>query len=309
MTEQNYILDFQKIFQQLLKSWKFILGFVVAALIVGAVFYFVSPHKYKAKTTFILRDPLETERNQMLSYDYFQNKKFFADEIHVDEVMALSKSSEMLAAIVAKFDLYKVKGNAAVGILTNNLEVVRNDTREINITYSDKDKNLSANIANFTRDYLQQKYEAYFKSLHQNIISNLQAEIKAIDTHILAINDSILQVRTQYGLSQELLPTRNKNEAAARSNVNLEGAKGMEILVGFTQIKDNLNTKRAEFATLIHEYSIGLQEDKKLGTFNVIDMANPDNVEELPNPKLFFPAILLASFLLACIVSLIKIKK
>lgn len=306
MTANNYLFDFRKIFEKLLQSWKFIAGFILVSLIVGALFYFIAPTEYKASTSFILRDPLETERNQMLSTDYFQNKKYFADEVFIDEVMALSKSSEMKAAVVEHFDLYKVYGDKAVGKFTKNLEIIRNDTREIDIKYTDKDKNLGANIANFTRDYLEKRYEDYFKSLHRNIIVNPKDELEEIDRHILQLNDSINTVRAEYGLNQQLLPSRNNSMQSERGAVSLEGAKGMEILVGFTQMKDNLNEKRAEITTLIHEYSIGLKEENSLGTFNIIDRANPDNVQMLPNPKLFFPAILLAAFALACIVVLIK---
>ncbi|MBX9449832.1 MAG: hypothetical protein KL787_08985 [Taibaiella sp.] len=165
----------------------------------------------KPKTTFILRDPLETERNQMLSQDFFQNKRYFADEDNVDEVMAISKTDAIYDAINQQFDLVNKKGRSACCLSQEKTwRLKENDTREIEISYADPDKELSAAITNYTRDFLQEKYENYFKSLHQNIITHLQSQITDLDHHIITVDRSIDSVRIQFGLADQLLPYRGE---------------------------------------------------------------------------------------------------
>lgn len=309
MTENSLQFDLIKIFNTILKSWKFIFGFVLVSLLAGLLFFLLGTPKYETKTTFILRDPLETERNQMLSQDFFQNKRYFADEDNVDEVMAISKTDAIYDAINQQFDLVNKKGKSAVAYLRKNLEVKRNDTREIEIAYADPDKELSAAITNYTREFLQEKYENYFKSLHQNIITHLQSQITDLDHHIMTVDHSIDSVRAQFGLADQLLPYRGEAIVNERAAGSVEKAKGMEILVGYTRMKDRMNEERADMITLIHEYSIGLKEGTKLGSFNVIQEAHPDTHRKLPNAFILFGGIALASLLLACMVALIRGRK
>lgn len=305
MTNQPQI-NLTRIFQVIVRSWKFIFGFVLIAMAIGLLFYLLGTPKYETKTSFILRDPLEWERNQTLSQDFFQNKRYFADEDNIDEVIALSKSSEMYGAINERFNLRESKGKNVERYLRKNLKIKRNDTREIDISYRDSDKTLSADVTNYVRDYLQMKYESYFKTLHQNIILNLKHQITVLDSSIVVLNDSIRDTRERYNLPAQLLPQRGEALAPSSTAANIEAAMGMEILANHTASKDKLIESRAKMNSLIYEYSLGMDENATLSAFNVTQYAHPETHTRLPNPKLLFPIIFFAALIVGIIAALIR---
>lgn len=305
MTNQPQI-NLSRIFQIIVRSWKFILGFILVAMATGLLFYLFGTPKYETKTSFILRDPLEWERNQTLSQDFFQNKRYFADEDNIDEVIALSKSSEMYSTVVDHFKLRDTKGKNAERYLRKNLEIKRNDTREIDISYADSDRKLSADLTNFVRDYLQMKYESYFKTLHQNIILNLQSQIKVLDSSIVVLNDSIRSTRERFGLNVQLLPQRGEALSAPTTASGIDAAMGLEILANHTATKDKLIESRAKMNSLIHEYALGMDEHATLSAFNVTQRAHQDTFTQLPNPKLLFPIMFFAALIVGIIVALIR---
>lgn len=306
MTDQPHQINLTRIFQAVARSWKFILGFVLVSMAVGLLFYLIAPPKYKTQTTFILRDPLEWERNQTLSQGFFQNKRYFADEDNIDEVIALSKSSELYQSVIDNFGLREKKGNKAEPYLRKNLQIKRNDTREIDITFKDTDKKLSADITNYVRDYLQTRYEAYFKNLHQNIIRNLQTQVAALDSSIKVMDDSIRMTREKYGLTAQLLPTRGESIAPAASAGSIEVAMGIEQLAHLAATKDKLVESRAKMNSLMFEYALGMDEYSTLSAFNVTQYAHPETYEKLPKPIILFPAILFASLIMGIIIALIR---
>lgn len=307
MTDNNVQFNLSTIFNKVLKSWKFIAGFTVIALVIGLIVFFIMGSTYESKTTFLLRNPMESDRNQTFSgTDFFQNKRFFADEDDIDKIIAISKSSGMLHAIISEFKLDETFGEKAEKHLKDNLKVKRNTTSEIDIVYVNKDNVLSAKVSNYAREYIKSRYEAYFKESNTQIAQNIKVQIHEIDNRVLALNDSIKQVRIQYNLNDQLLPTRGMTTVAGRTGGSMDQANGMEILATFTALKDKLSEEKSNMESLIYQYESGIKEGAGLATFFVIEEAHQDTVNALPNPKIVFPAIALLALLISTLVVIIK---
>lgn len=305
MSSNNYQLGLIDIIRIFLKGWKFILGLVFGALVIGALIFFFGPQTSMVKTTFIVRNPLELERNQTLRQDSYENKRFFGDEDINDEIVAISKSGPFFNTIVERFKLRDEFGDNAEKKLRRRFNLKRNDTKEISLEYTSDDTKQGADIANFARNYISEKYEDYYKSFSRNMIVNLQAKMQEIDNNITILNDSIASIRSRYGISDFLLPSRGTAMNSSRS-ASATQAEGAEILQAYTAQKDILVRDKANYASLINEYGIGLQENGSLDVIYVLEEAHELAKQRVPNPLILFPAIIIGAVLLACIILLLR---
>lgn len=306
MSSNNYQLGLIEIIRIFLKGWKFLIGFMLVALLVGALVFLFGPQTSMVKTSFIVRNPLELERNQTLRQDSYENKRFFGDEDVNDEIVAIAKSGPFFHNIVEQFKLRDQYGENAEKKLRRQFNLKRNDTKEISLEYTSDDTEQGAAIANYARNYIRDRYEDYYKSFSRNMITNLQVKIAEIDSNLTLLNDTIAKVRTQYGISDFLLPVRGQASSVASRSASASQAQGAEILQAFTAQKDIMVRDRANYASLINEYSIGLQENGSLDVIYVLEEAHPLAKQRVPNPLILFPAIAIGAIFLGCIILLFR---
>jgi len=309
MSELSNQIDFKTILNKIFKSWTLILGLCVASLVVGALFYFLSENKYKHKTTVLLRNPLETERHQIYSQpsNYYQNIRNFADEDHIDEIMAITTTTDFYWAVISDLNLADVYGDKVEKIVRKNLEVKRSSNRDIEFTFVSAEKELGAKVVNYARDYVEKTYAVYFKELNQKKIEMLEWHNKELDSVINQLSDSIVAVKSTYQLAGALLPTRQSQALEnAYSSVDINKAKGLEILQAIVRQKDKLVDDLANNQSLINQFKSSLSDDHRPLYFHVIQDGHPDKFEQVPNVVYLFVGIFLSSLFIGIIISLFR---
>lgn len=310
MPDTSNQIDLKSLFNKILNSWKLIVFICATALAVGALFYFLSENKYKHKTSVLLRNPLETDRNQLFAQPehYYQNIRNFADEDHIDEVMAITSSEDFYYEILSKLDLNSVWGEKAHKTLRKNFEIERTSNRDIQFTFVSNDKNLGATIVNTARDIAQERYSNYFKELNQNRIAQLQQHNLQLNELITSLTDSIIAVKEKYQINSAMLPSREANSINSSSvlGVDRNKAQGLEILQVLVQTKDKLVEDFALTQSLIQQHNLSLQDKSATQYFHIIQNGNPDTFEQVPNVIYLFLGIFLSSLLLGILIAIIR---
>lgn len=308
MSDTTNSLDIRTIFQTIFNHLKLILGIVAISMIAGVLFYFISPEKYKHKTVVILRNPLEADRNQIFNQpeNYYQNIRNFADEDHIDEIMAITATTDFYWAVMTDANLKDIYGENAEKYLRKNLEVTRNSNRGIEFTFISADKNLGAQVVNYARNYVEKKYADYFKSINLKKIEQLAYQATEINNQLQKLSDSIIAVKSEYQLSSLLLPTRGENNPNTTTSVDITKAKGLELLQTLTTQKDKLVNDLALNQSLSNQYEVSVQDDLRASYFHVIQDGNPDKFDMYPNAVYLFLSIFLCSLLLGVIIALLK---
>lgn len=310
MPDTSNQIDLKSLFNKILNNWKLILFICIGSMAVGALFYTLSENKYKHKTSVLLRNPLETDRNQLFAQPehYYQNIRNFADEDHIDEVMAITNSEDFYYDILTKLDLNSIWGDKAHKTLRKNFEVERTSNRDIEFTFVSNDKNLGASIVNTARDIAQNRYSNYFKDLSAGRVNQLQQHSARLNEIVASLTDSILSIKEKYQITSALLPSRDKSNInnSQFSGVDASKAKGLEELQVLVQTKDKLVEDIAETQSLIQQHKLNLQDDNSIQYFHIVQNGHPDIFESIPNVIYLFLGIFLSSLFLGIIIAILK---
>lgn len=309
MSETTTSIDLKNIFNKILNGWKIILAVCVLALLAGGIFFAVSEKKFKHKTTVLLRNPLESERFQTFAQSdvYYQNIRNFADEDHIDEVMAFTKTTDFIWAVSSQFNLKDKYGDGADKYIQKNLLVTRSSNRDIEFSFISNDKELGAQVVNFARDYVEAQYANYFKAINSKRIEQLTFQSQEINNQIHKLSDSILSIKAQYQLAGQMLPSRGEsNSTTSAAGIDMNKAKGLELLQTYTAQKDKLVQDLASNQSLINQFNVTLQDEHRTKYFHVIEEGGPDKFNSYPNVVFLFLSIFLSAFFVGVIIALLK---
>lgn len=241
--------------------------------------------QYSSRTVFIVKSPMNMDRNHIFRQGDYQPNDFFASENDIDNIMTISKNEVLLQFLVDSFKLkdhYQVKDNSkAFKILQKRFKLTRNDTRSIEFQISDQDPKMAADLTNTARWEAGQLFRNFFIQTKEQFIAGLNQNIGHVDEKISRIDDSIQNLRQQYQLYSVLLPSRGNAVQATPSNLNAEQAKGVELLEKTTSIKDQLIKDRAEYVSLINEYKLDTPNGG-LDMFYTVQYAWPSDSPSFP---------------------------
>lgn len=265
MSETNFSLV--EILRVVIKRMKFILLFTILCMVAGIVIALIAPKKYTSKASVIVKSPLVVDRNQMFRQAEYQNKPFFAGEDDIDHILTISKSDTLMGYLVKKFDLtnhYKTDSyDEAMSKARKNFELKRNDTRNVEVSFTDTDPLLAAKVNQTAIDEIGKTFANSFIETNKDIVRSLQNRIKILDDTLRQIDESIKAMRVQYGVYDKLLPSRGEQNMtqSGGASVSPAAAEGLEKLQETVILKDKLAQDRAKYFSLINEFSIGLGSD------------------------------------------------
>lgn len=280
-------LDLVEICRIILRKKWFILVFAICAAIVGLVCSLVATKQYTSRTVFIVKSPMNMDRNQIFRQGDYQPNDFFANENDIDNIMTISQNEVLLQFLVDSFKLDKHYGvsskSKAFNILKRHFKITRNDTRSVEFAISDSDPQMAAVLVNTARWETSNLFRNYFLQTNSQLVASLNRNIENVDQQIELIDDSIAVIRRHYSLYNSLLPARGQSITTAAVANTEEKARGMEILQSITATKDQLVKDRGEYVSLINEYNLKTPD----GGFNMVYTVQ----QGWPSDKASFPII------------------
>lgn len=258
--------DLVDIVKTLHQKLRLLIIVTIIAALVGAVAFLVRKKQYKAKTAFFVANPLYIDRTNLFRTDYSQFIDYFAKEDDVDKVMAIAKSDSMQRRVIDKLQLGKVYGKdpsnpkdlfKLMEIFEGNFEIKRTEYTSVEVTYTDADAKVAADVANEIVKTISEMYSSYYASLRNHVQHSLQAKISEIDTTINRLTDSLAVLRDRYQVYDLISPSR-KNIISGTMRSGGQGfGRGIEEIQNIESVKDQLVTDRAEYITIINEYTTG----------------------------------------------------
>lgn len=199
------------------------------------------------------------DRNHIFKRDQYQATEFFAGENDIDHIVTIANSNAVKGYLVERFDLenvYNVKNqNAAFNTLEKRIKFKRKETKGIEIKVSDHSPERAAEMAKAMTEKIEAMYKEYFMQYQRGMLLIMQEKINNIDHTLSAVEDSILAIRNQFGVYDQMLPLRGKQISNVAAS-NAQKAEGIELLQKFTSQKDQLIEDRDSYISLINEYNI-----------------------------------------------------
>jgi len=256
--------DLIDVIRNIQKNIRFILLVTVATTIVGVIFFFVKPKKYKAATKFLVNNPLYGDRNTLFRSFETRYVDYFGGDDDLDKVTALANSDTVKDRVIRncqfqdiyKMDINDTKGHAALmGIYNKNYNLKRSEYKDIELSYIAYDPVVAANVANMSVKVLEETYRHYYTAMKENIITSINQKLHQVDSSISILTDSLAVIRDKYGIYSIISPARQNVITGDIHGSGKGFGKAVEEIQNIESIKDQLVTDRAHYISNLNEFS------------------------------------------------------
>lgn len=305
----EFSFDLIGIFREIFKKKNFILILTAAALIISFIFCSLQQKKYTSETIFIVKNPLLIDRNFVFRNTSYEHREFFAVPDDVDHVKTIAKSDGLLWHLIDNFGLAKAyhmeqDDGRLVKEVKGNFKTVMEDTKNIQLYYSDPDPERARKITTAARDYIERTFLNYFLTTNKDITDALKEKAAAMRDTITKLDDSITNIRTTVGNYTQLLPSRGTSIASGSQYGDARNAGAMEHLREITAIKDKLSDDVATYESLVNEYEV--MANGKIHIFYIIQEAYKPGANSHPKTLIITAVSTLVALFFACILVLIS---
>jgi LPS O-antigen subunit length determinant protein (WzzB/FepE family) len=259
-------LNISSLFDILYRRRKLIAYTTIAAVVTGLLFYFIKPKKYEAELIFILKNPLYSDRN----YLYNNETKFidyFANDDDVDRLITMARSDSVQNKIINAFNLaeaYDYDSTSPRQVLklrkffNKNLNVYRTESKNVVLTYTDKDPDRAIKVASMCLDESERTLHSFYIGMRRSMYESIVGKIKEEDSTIHFLTDTLSKLRSRYGIYDIISPARyNIMLSAFKDNGKPDYAQGIEEIQNVESVKDELVADRAKHITLANQYTTG----------------------------------------------------
>jgi len=303
---ENQSFSLLKIMQEIYKKRVWILLITLAALIISTVCCLMRPPKYTSQTTFLVKNLLLIDRNYIFKNNSFDNGQFFAVPDDIDNIKTIAKSKSIFQKVIDSFDLHKVyeikDRDRLVEVVKSNFKFVMEDTKSVELYYTDKNPQRAAHIVNALRENIESAFLNYFISTNKDIMVALQHETNLLDDSIATLNDSMKHIRFRINNYSELLPTRGAYIATGNRKSTMEDVIELEKIQELAYIKERLASDVAQHKSLINEYREMLEN--KIHAFYVVQNGDIPSMPSGPGIIIIVSAGTIAALFFACILVL-----
>lgn len=255
--------DLVDIAQTLKRRGIFILIVTLLAAGVGALFFFMSPTRYKATSEFFVANPQYADRNNTFTKEQTSYIDYFGDEEDIDKALVIGNSELARQLIIQrnklaaayKLDTAKAGDMAKLSkMYRKNLDIKRTEYRSVKVSYTDTDPDRAANVCNSVVYTIEELYHGYYSRMRGNIASSLQQKLTEIDSSVAVLTDSLASMRDRYGIYDIVSPNRSNVISGSIKSAN---GRAIEEIQNVESLKDQLVTDRARYVSIIGEVSTG----------------------------------------------------
>lgn len=306
MNENSF--DLIQIFREIFKKKRFLLLLSLAALIISLVFCLLQQKQYTSRTVFIVKNPLLIDRNYVFRTTAYENRDYFALPDDVDHIKTIAKSDGMIWHVIQKFDLAKVYNMEAndklVKKIKSNFKVVMEDTKNIELSYTDPDPERAAAITKAAREFLENSFLDYFRITNKDVTESLKDRIAVMTDSVARLDDSLSTIRATSGNYGQMLPARANTITAASGTGSAASAQAMEHLQEIGIQKDKLVSDIAAFRSLVNEYEV--MGSGKLRLFYVVQEPYVPSIASHPKTIILTAAGTIGALFFGCILVLLS---
>ena len=258
--------DLVDIAKTLQRRGRFILLITLLAGIGGTAAWLLGTRRYKSGASVLIANPLYSDRNNLFRNDKATFVDYFGREDDIDKVLAVAKSDQTKGIIVNQmelarkygYDTSKEEDRVALSTRFNkSFEVKRTEYQNVEVTYTDPDPRLAANVTNNAVRIVDEIYTGYYNSLRNDARRTLRVRLVQTDSMIAAMTDSLAGMRDRHGIYDIISPARLNMTTQISHGGGPGYGRAIEELQNIEATKDQMVADRARYVSLINEFSSG----------------------------------------------------
>ena len=235
---------------------RFVITVTLICLALGVLFYLVRQKKYEATVAFFVSNPILTDRSNIFAGADSRYTDYFGDEDDIDRVIALAESDTVVIQTIKNSGLDKAydidlsdpnERSKIKSRFSKNLEVKRTEYKLLEVYYTDKDPKIAADVANEAVKNIGAGYSNFYNSRKNIVYASLKKSLKAVDSSIVSLTDTLARLREESGIYDLISPNRvNLVNNSVRGNGKDMG-RYMEVILNFESVKDMMVIDRSKF--------------------------------------------------------------
>ena len=255
--------DLIDIIRTIQKQRRFVILIVVLSVGLAGVFLVVKRKKYKAQSSFLVNNPLYSDRSNLFRTRDTRYVDYFGGDDDMDKVTALAYSDTVIDRIIRVSDFYIIykqdinqpAGHAALmAIFKKNFNIKRTEYKDIEISYIAYDPQTAANVANMSVKVLAEIYGNYYETGKKSVYNSIKTALSQLDKSIDSLTDSLASMKSKVAEGKD-------------------AAKIGEEIQNIEPIKAQLVSDRAHYISVMNEFSASA--DSTMDLLKVITRATP----------------------------------
>jgi capsular polysaccharide biosynthesis protein len=213
----------------LIQHKNLIVGFSFAIGVTVAVSSLLLPNYYQANTTFLAASPDQAIPDLALGMGK-REAQIYGGQGDINRILTVGQSGELEDYLIAHFNLmehyeidpnhkkapYKVKEE-----LRDHLKITKTDKDAIQITVEDKDPEWAAQIANSTREKIDEISQDILKASQKNLLANYNRKILEKENLLKTLTDSLFLLRGEYQIFNGSAQTESLTTRLIDANADL----------------------------------------------------------------------------------------
>jgi uncharacterized protein involved in exopolysaccharide biosynthesis len=181
------------------RRWKFILITVLVVTLVAAIFALLSPKKYLAVATALPVNSLTADKGRLFNQNI---QELYSDFGTPDELDRLEGTASLDTIFIAAANEFNLASHYSMGLsgegpfkaarkLKKNSKIDRSGYGELKVKVWDTDRNLSAALANFLMQQLQQIHQHLQNQSNESVLAKIKDEYALKQKEYLECADSL----------------------------------------------------------------------------------------------------------------------
>lgn len=264
MSEKPYSLTFIDFIRFGIKRRKIILYIALVAAIITAIIMLFKKNTYQAYGAFFPSANVISGRVNLFRDINQEWVDVFGEENEADRAYVIGNTSAVIAALVNQFKMYDhyaidVK-NDPQGMqkvfkkFVKNYSFSRSGFKHLEVTFKDTDDSLAAEIVNAAMNETDKVLKGIYTNGYSQIAKALEARTDSLDNQIAVLTDTLVKLRTTYGIYDLISPGR-RNLINGKLNGSGEGfARGLENLQVVEEVKDKLVVEKGRYVAIANEF-------------------------------------------------------
>lgn len=189
-----------------------ILYLCLAAGIISAIVVMLVPVYYQAATVFFVASP-DQSKPELIFGNTQLEPEIYGNESDIDRLLTIAEGNELVEFLIDTFQLYQhydidtanAKAPYYIKLKFFNLYSVQKTKRDaIQLTVEDKDRTLAREITRAAREKINSIAQQLVKASQEKKIRTYEASIKSKEDLLHAIGDSLMRLRSIYGIFNTL---------------------------------------------------------------------------------------------------------
>lgn len=184
---------------------------IITCFVIGVLTAAVSllmPNYYEASTTFYAASP-SLQSPSVIFGESTRELKFYGEGEDMDRLIQSAESNELFRYMSEKFNLYQhydidstdKKARFKLRMeFSDHFNIIKNERDAIVLSVEDKQKDLSAKMANAARDKINEIANGLIRESQKEIINSFEKQILSKENILKSISDSLSYFRSKYGI-------------------------------------------------------------------------------------------------------------